>query len=362
MGFFDVVRRSWDGHHLFTVMFELTYRCNWNCYFCYNDLSLEGEPLTADQYLAAFRELAEMGTMNLTFTGGEPLAHPEFLRLGTAARELGFVVRIKTNGHALRGELARRIRREIDPFMVELSLHGARAKTHDRQTRIPGSFERLVANLRELLDLGYRLKLNSTLTRWNESEIEAMYALADELGIRLQIGAEVSPRDDGDTEPLAITASREGLHRLFEINAERSRSAQKQLGAEIGRAEDEEIPAVGSDKHCGAGSGSLTVDPYGNVYPCVQWRRPVGNLHHRTIGEIWSSSGELTEVREINREVRQRLAERGEDASFLGFCPGSAQLHTGSPLEIYDAAERQAEALEAASKSSHRRELLPVVR
>ena len=119
--------------------------------------------------------------MNLTLTGGEPLAHPDFLALGARARELGFVVRVKSNGHALRGELARRLRDEIDPFLIEVSLHGATAATHDRQTRVPGSFDRLLANLRELRELGLRVKLNSTLTAWNEGEIAGMFALADAL-------------------------------------------------------------------------------------------------------------------------------------------------------------------------------------
>ena len=59
------------------------------------------------------------------------------------------MVRIKSNGHALAARLARRLQDEVDPYMVEVSLHGASAATHDRQTRVPGSFERLVANIAE---------------------------------------------------------------------------------------------------------------------------------------------------------------------------------------------------------------------
>lgn len=367
MAFGDVVRKTWNRHHLFSVMLELTYRCNLNCFFCYNDLGLKGQSLSTGDYLRLLRDLAALGVMNLTLTGGEPLAHPDFLRLGAEARGLGFVVRIKSNGHAFRGELARRIRREVDPFLVEVSLHGACAETHDRQTRIPGSFERLLDNLREMRALGLRVKLNSTLTRWNEDEIGAMFALADELGLRLQMGAEVSPRDDGDSEPLAITASLEGVRRLFRVNAERAAKAMagRDATGEVGRAEDEMLPASSSDKHCGAGSSGLTIDPYGNVYPCVQWRRPVGNLHQRSIREIWSGSEELEEVRQVNREVRDMVAAQGTRGKLLGFCPGSAELATGSPSKLYAAAERQADALERvqaeAATRAPRRELLPVL-
>jgi hypothetical protein len=51
--------------------------------------------------------------LNLTLSGGEPLAHPDFFLLGSRARELGFVVRVKSNGHALRGAALRRLRDKV---------------------------------------------------------------------------------------------------------------------------------------------------------------------------------------------------------------------------------------------------------
>ena len=140
MSFAGVLRKTWSDNLLFSALVELTYRCNLDCFFCYNDLGLQGEPLRTEQYFRFFEELRDLQVLNLTLSGGEPLAHPDFLRLGARARELGFVVRVKSNGHALRGEMARRVRDEIDPFLIEVSLHGATAATHDRQTRVPGSF------------------------------------------------------------------------------------------------------------------------------------------------------------------------------------------------------------------------------
>ncbi|HEV7515374.1 MAG TPA: radical SAM protein, partial [Thermoanaerobaculia bacterium] len=254
MSFAEVIARTWRDNHLFSVLLELTYRCNLDCFFCYNDLGLKGEPLSREQYFRFFDELRDLEVLHLALSGGEPLAHPDFLALGARARELGFVVRIKSNGHALRGELARRIRDEIDPFVIEVSLHGATAATHDRQTRVPGSFERLLANLAELQALGLRVKLNSTLTAWNEGEIEAMFGLADAVGLRLQVDSEVTPRDDGGREPLQVTPSREGVLRLFRLQTERGRAlAAEPAAAAAVRSVDEGVP-VPVGKHCGAGS------------------------------------------------------------------------------------------------------------
>ena len=88
-----VVATAWRENLLFSVLVELTYRCNLDCFFCYNDLGLKGEPLSRAQYYRLFDELRDLQVLHLTLSGGEPLAHPDFLALGARARELGFAVR-----------------------------------------------------------------------------------------------------------------------------------------------------------------------------------------------------------------------------------------------------------------------------
>jgi mycofactocin biosynthetic radical S-adenosylmethionine protein MftC len=359
MGFEQLLQKTWRDNLLFSVLVELTYRCNLDCFFCYNDLGLRGEPLRTEQYRAFLEELRDLQVLNLTLSGGEPLAHPDFLKLGAWARELGFVVRVKSNGHAVRGEMARRIRDEIDPFLIEVSLHGATAATHDRQTRIPGSFDRLLANLREALALGLRIKINSTLTRWNEGEIEGMLALADDLGVQLQIDPEVTPRDDGDAEQLSIAPSREGIARLFAILAERSRRGSG--GVSVAREGDDLAVPVATEKHCGAGSSGIAVDPYGNVYPCVQWRRPVGNLHQQSLREIWTGSAGLREVRELTTRAKGVVEGYGPAGQLLNFCPGSAATRTGDPLQVYPDAVRRAELLGEVLEGEKKRAVLPIL-
>jgi MoaA/NifB/PqqE/SkfB family radical SAM enzyme len=372
--------RTWKDNRLFSALVELTYRCNLDCFFCYNDMALRGRPLSVEQYFDFFADLRDLEVLNLTLTGGEPLAHPDFLRLGARARELGFVVRIKSNGHALRGALARRIRDEIDPFLIEVSLHGATAATHDRQTRQPGSFERLLANLGEMRRIGLRVKINSTLTAWNEDEIGEMLALADELALPLQIDPEVTPRDDGDLEPLSIAPSRDGVRRLFALLAERaalaraaaaSATAAGEPGApalpgpgerrvQAMRLADDGLAPAPAEKHCGAGSSGIAVDPYGNVYPCVQWRRPVGNLHERSIRDIWARSSGLAEVRVLTAAAKKVVDSYGEAGPLLNFCPGNAAALSGDPLRVYPAAQSRMELAREAQRAP-KKALLPIL-
>lgn len=322
--------RIWRENVLFNVLLELTYRCNLDCFFCYNDLNQQGQPLSLEQYLRFFDELQTLGTMNLTLSGGEPLAHKDFFKLGSAARERGFVVRVKSNGHALTGKLARRLQTEVDPFIIEVSLHGATAATHDRQTRVPGSFAQLQRNLQELRALGLRIKLNSPLTRWNAHELPEMFALADALGVRIEFDPQITLRDNGDTEPLSISPPPEAVAQLQALYAQRASATPPapQIAA----------PPPPVTQHCGAGSAVVAVDPYGNVYPCVQWRRAIGNLHRQSIQTIWlATNPELAKVRAQNQAVKQMLDQRG--AQRLAFCPGSAEQQTGNATQLYPAAK-----------------------
>jgi MoaA/NifB/PqqE/SkfB family radical SAM enzyme len=329
--------RTWDENRLFSVLIELTYRCNLDCFFCYNDLGLRGKPLAFEQYDTLLRDLASMDVLNVALSGGEPLAHPDFFRIGARARELGFVVRVKSNGHALRGELARRLRDEVDPFVTEVSLHGATAATHDRQTRVPGSFVRLVENLHEMLALGLRVKINSTLTVWNEAETAAMYDLTDSLGLPLRFDLQVSPRDDGNRTPLNVSPTDDGIRELIRVEDAR-------MAGFPPMPEPVASDVAPSAKHCGAGSAAIAVDPYGNVYPCVQWRRAVANLHERGIIDIWADSfgGIRAETEEAKRTVSAH--PRGQ---LLNFCPGLAEVLTGSSSRVPVEMERIANVIQS---------------
>ncbi len=340
MSYANTVKRSWNENRLMSVLVELTYACNLDCTFCYNDLSLDGKPLSVAQYRSLFDDLASLGVLHLSLTGGEPLAHPHFFEIAAHARSLGFVIRLKTNGHACKEKLARRIRDEVDPFLIEVSIHGARAETHDRQTRVHGSFDRLLANIRTMKSLGLRVKANSVLTKWNENEVEELFALCDELGVTCQIDPDVTPRDDGDKSPLNIEASSEGRARHRHIR--KTRAKRDPQVTEVPSPTDARKAAMaGTGKHCGAGSNNLAINPFGAVLPCVQWRVPVGNLHEKRITDIWAGSGVLAEVRDTTLAARRKLDTFGDAGLTANFCPGAAHTHSGDPLAIYPMVEQR---------------------
>ena len=91
----EILHRIREQRLLHNVTLELTYRCNLDCFYCYNDRDKPGTPLSLAQYEVLLNDLARMQVLFLMLTGGEPMIHPHFFEIGSIARDLGFVVRGK---------------------------------------------------------------------------------------------------------------------------------------------------------------------------------------------------------------------------------------------------------------------------
>lgn len=78
----------------------VTRRCNIACGYCneYDDFS---PPVPTADLLARIEHLAKLGTASITFTGGEPLLHPDLDKIIRAARDKGMIVTMITNGFKL---------------------------------------------------------------------------------------------------------------------------------------------------------------------------------------------------------------------------------------------------------------------
>ena len=284
-----IARKIREQRILHDVSLELTYRCNLDCFYCYNDREKAGKLLSLEQYRVLLNDLAGMQTLFLMLTGGEPMLHPYFFEIGRMVRDLGFVVRVRTNGHSLSRRNCERLLDEVDPYSVEISLHGASAEVHDRQTRIPGSFQRLVSHIAIAKEAGLRVKAISTPTAWNEHQIEEMFALCDSQSVPLRFQGPVAPRDNGDTAPLAIQPAEETWERIAELQRQRrDRQDEQEHPVAADEAVEKENPETPAS--CGVGTAGVDIDPYGNVQACMHLQGSAGNLHEQSIEEIWNHS------------------------------------------------------------------------
>jgi radical SAM protein with 4Fe4S-binding SPASM domain len=98
------------------------------------------------------------------------------------------------------------------------------------------------------------------------------------------------------------------------------------------------------EANCGTGRSTIALDPYGNIYPCVQWRRSAGNITEvEDLRSLWLHSPVLNEVRRIAVEIPKTTLKTCESGEFCSFCPGVAEVQTGDPRNIYPQIKMNAE-------------------
>jgi len=320
-----------------SALLEITFVCNHACTFCYNCPTGQKEMTTAEIF-DALKKLADFNILYLTLTGGEPLVRKDFFDIARRARELGFALRIYTNAYLIDEATAKKIKEIANPLEMEISIHGATPETHERLTCVPGSLQKVINAVKHLRAQGIKVNLKCPLTRENQHEVLEMARLAKELDAFILFDPVITPRDDGDKDPLRLMATDEFLEKFWSDDA--YAEARKEL-----------VPVPRNDGPgeavCGTGRSSLAIDPYGNIYPCVQWRRSAGNIKDlKELKTMWQTSPVLIEVRKAAVEMATRLREqkeKGLSGGFCNFCLGVADLQTGDPLNYYPQAAKNAE-------------------
>ena len=88
-------------------------------------------------------------------------------------------------------------------------------------------------------------------------------------------------------------------------------------------------PPAGEDQlnslPCSAGHTACYVSPYGDVYPCVQFPLPTGNVRQQRFIDIWRFSERMNEVRSIRLKDLQGCSQCTHAASCTR-CPGLAYM------------------------------------
>jgi len=118
--------------HPVTVCFRITRKCNYTCEFC--QAPFNGIEFTRQQIRDVLIELAARGTIEIKFTGGEPLASPNIQDAIATARNLGMNVTVITNGTLLVEEMLRFL--SMHNCRIKVSLHGP-VKIHSSYKGVP---------------------------------------------------------------------------------------------------------------------------------------------------------------------------------------------------------------------------------
>ena len=150
---------------------DLTNRCNMQCPICFANAGVTGtvSELTYDEAVDMLRTLRGLDPTPATaiqFTGGEPTVHPDFLRIVSAARDMGFShIQIATNGIRMADMAFAQQAAQAGLHTLYLQFDGVGEEAH-RQTRaFPGIWEKKLAAIENCRQLDLKVCLVPTVLK-----------------------------------------------------------------------------------------------------------------------------------------------------------------------------------------------------
>ena len=300
-----------------TVHIDVTYRCNERCVHCYLDHDDKGE-MTTQEIKDVLDQLADAGVFFLVFSGGEVFMRRDFLELVEHARRLQFNVKVKTNGVMIHEAEAKRLR-ELGVEQLQLSVYSHRAEVHDAITKLPGSLKRTVNSIKFLKSQGLKVTLSNVLMTVNRYDEAGTHNLARELGVTYTLDPTVTPMMDGNTSVLSLRVNEDELDNVF---------SNPDLVGDV--AEFCKPPAPPDEDtmegySCSAGHTACYISPYGDVFPCVQFPLPTGNVRKQKFADIWYRSPQMQEVRSIKIKDLT-VCSSCSHAGSCSRCPGLAYM------------------------------------
>ena len=350
----------------FIVIWEVTRACQLVCTHCRADAIRTRNPfeLTTDEGRRLLDDLASFGTPRplVVLTGGDPFERPDLPELVAHGNKLGLSM-------ALSPSVTDRLTREVlvelydaGAKAVSLSLDGASAKTHDSFRGVDGVFDDTMDAARMVRDVGYRLQINTTVTRSTVHELPQILKTVLELGTTLWSVFFLVPTGRGKLlEPLTAAEEEEVLHWLHDVSAllaikateapHYRRIAMQRAGVDelddvfpvgplraqlrhdtadllTGQEPRRRHPRAPIDVN--SGRGFAFVDHVGMVYPSGFLPVAVGSVRDQRFPEIYRGSGLLQALRNPDA-----FGGKCGQCEFRTVCGGSRShtyATTGDPL------------------------------
>lgn len=286
-----------------TVTFQVTDRCNYECVHCFQEHREQAvakrDELSTAEVIRILDELAAAGVLFLTIMGGEVFVRRDADDILAAAHERGFALKLLTTGHHVHDRRADFLA-TLRPLQAELSLYAASHGVHEQITRSPGSWERTVAAARRLIERKVPVVLKAPMMEVNVDDAERLATLAHELGAEYSFDPKITAMETGEQAPTSLRMKAEALRRFYAGPMKSYLAETYAAGTPAGDvAGDGDGLRPLHHTPCRAGQQSVSITPYGDVWPCNALPVPCGNLREQSFASIWTGSAELAEVRDL---------------------------------------------------------------
>ena len=217
-----VCLRDKFGRTITDLRVSITDRCNYKCVYCRTgSQGAQFAELAMQDYLRLIRVFVGLGIQKVRLTGGEPLLRKDIISLVTQLAELRtnsskspLDIAITTNGHLLAGMAAPLARAGLSRITV--SMDAVDSATFARITRVPGSFEKVLAGVRAAQRAGLGpVKVNCVLLRgFNDDQIVPFARFSRDEGVIVRFIEFMPLEEDRLWTPEVVVPLREVVAKL----------------------------------------------------------------------------------------------------------------------------------------------------
>jgi pyrroloquinoline quinone biosynthesis protein E len=275
------------------VLAELTHRCPLQCPYCSNPLELEratGE-LSTDEWLGVIEQMAEMGVLQIHFSGGEPLLRKDLEAMVARAAAVGLYSNLITSA-VLLDEARMAALSEAGIDHVQISFQDSEAAGGDRIGGYAGGHAKKLKAARLVRQAHIPLTINLVVHRQNLRHLRAMIDMALELDAHRVEIAHVQYYGWAYRNKEALLPTREQLEDSIAVIDQAKRELKGRL------VFDYVVPDYYArrPKACMGGWARqfLNITPVGKVLPCHAAESITGlrfdTLRERALADIWQNS------------------------------------------------------------------------
>jgi Y-X(10)_GDL-associated radical SAM protein len=302
------------------AVWEITLACDLKCHHCGSRAGQRrADELTTEECLDLVRQLARMGTREVTLIGGEAYLRRDWLEIIREVRDQGMDCTMQSGGLNLTED---RIKAAVDAGLqgLGISIDGLR-EVHDRVRGVKGSFDAAFKALHAIQKCGIDSSVNTQITSLVIPQLRELMNLFIHAGARnwqVQLTVAMGRAADNPElllQPYELLKLMPLLAELFEEGADRGLLLQP--GNNIGYFGPYESVWRGSGDDrihwtsCNAGQNTLGIEADGTIKGCPSLATTTyagGNIRDLDLKQIWWETDELS----INRN-------RGS-AGLWGFC------------------------------------------
>ncbi len=281
---------AWFSAPTFTLQWHITQDCDLHCRHCYD--RTDRKTMTLNQGIRVLDDLYDFCQRHhvftqVTFTGGNPLLHPDFISLYKEAVDRGFLTAILGNPmpqHRIEEMIAIQ-----KPEFYQVSLEGL--EEHNDYIRGKGHFQRILEFLDILSELEIYSMVMLTLTRLNMGEVLALAQLLEHRADLFTFNR-LAMVGEGAALSSASPAEYPAFLEKFMTAAETNSCLSLKDNFFNLHRHKQGLPYVGgcAGYGCGAAFNFVSLLPDGEVHACRKLPSPIGNMYNQSLHDIYHST------------------------------------------------------------------------